>query len=151
MGNLQIARYFAILDRRSRSYVLEACRPLKITYAEYVLLLRIFDCEDASQEELARALHADKSAVARVVKLLEAKGFICREKDAVDRRVKRIRLTEYGRMQHGFLLSVMDCWVDWLAEALPPEELDVVTRGVQLLAERSTNADFRELVRKTEH
>jgi len=71
MENLQVARYFSILDGRSRSYVLEACRPLKITYSEYILLLRLFDCEGASQEELSRTLQTDKSAVARTLKIAD--------------------------------------------------------------------------------
>ena len=150
MENLQVARYFSILDGRSRSYVLEACRPLKITYSEYILLLRLFDCEGASQEELSRTLQTDKSAVARTLKLLEQKGFICREKDTEDRRIKRIRLTEYGRMQHTFLLSVMNCWVDHLTEALAPHDVDVVQRGFRLLAERSMDTDFHKIIEKTE-
>lgn len=149
MENLQVARYFSILDGRSRSYVLEACRPLNLTYSEYVLLLRLFNCEGASQEDLSRALQTDKSAVARTLKLLEQKGFIYREKDEVDRRIKRIRLTEYGRMQHDFLHAVTNFWVDHLVEALSPEEAEVVERGFQLLAERSLKADFREIIRKT--
>ena len=65
MDNLQVARCFSILDGRSRSYVLEACRPLQLTYSEYVLLLRLFDCEGASQEDLSRALQTDKSREGR--------------------------------------------------------------------------------------
>ena len=150
MENLQVARYFSILDGRSRSYVMEACRPLKITYSEYILLLRLFDYEGASQEDLSRTLQTDKSAVARTLKLLEQKGFICREKDEIDRRIKRIRLTEYGRMQHTFLLSVMDCWVDHLTEALAPHDVEVVQQGFRLLAERSMDTDFHKIIEKTE-
>lgn len=149
MENLQLARYFSILDGRSRSYVSEACRPLQITYSEYVLLLRLFDCEGASQEDVSRALQTDKSAVARTVKLLEQKGFIYREKDEIDRRIKRIRLTEYGRMQHTFLLSVVNCWVDHLLAALPPQEAEIMERNFQALAERSVHTDFREIIWRT--
>lgn len=149
MDNLQVARCFSILDGRSRGYVLEACRPLQLTYSEYVLLLRLFDCEGASQEDLSRALQTDKSAVARTLKLLEQKGFICREKDAEDRRIKRIRLTEYGRMQHPFLLSVMNSWVNYLIDTLSPQDVSCVERNFRILAERSSKADFRELIGKT--
>ncbi|MGP1406921.1 MarR family winged helix-turn-helix transcriptional regulator [Selenomonas sp.] len=149
MENLQVARCFSVLDGRSRSYVLEACRPLKITYSEYVVLLRLFDCEGVSQEDLSRVLHTDKSAVARTLKLLEQKGFICREKDAEDRRIKRIRLTEYGRMQHTFLMSVMNCWVNYLIDTLSPQDVDSVARNFQVLAQRSSEADFQEIIGKT--
>lgn len=149
MENLQVARCFSVLDGRSRSYVLEACRPLKITYSEYVVLLRLFDCEGVSQEDLSRVLHTDKSAVARTLKLLEQKGFICREKDAEDRRIKRIRLTEYGRMQYTFLMSVMNCWVNYLIDTLSPQDVDSVARNFQVLAQRSSEADFQEIIGKT--
>ena len=149
MENLQVARCFSVLDGRSRSYVLEACRPLKITYSEDVVLLRLFDCEGVSQEDLSRVLHTDKSAVARTLKLLEQKGFICREKDAEDRRIKRIRLTEYGRMQHTFLMSVMNCWVNYLIDTLSPQDVDSVARNFQVLAQRSSEADFQEIIGKT--
>ena len=149
MENLQVARCFSVLDGRSRSYVLEACRPLKITYSEYVVLLRLFDCEGVSQEDLSRVLHTDKSAVARTLKLLEQKGFICREKDAEDRRIKRIRLTEYGRMQYTFLMSVMNGWVNYLIDTLSPQDVDSVARNFQVLAQRSSEADFQEIIGKT--
>ena len=145
MENLQVARCFSILDGRSRSYVLEACRPLQLTYSEYVLLLRLFDCEGASQEDLSRALQTDKSAVARTLKLLAQTGFICREED---RRTKRIRLTEYGRMQHPFLLSVMNSWVNYLIDTLSPQDVSCVERNFRILAERSSKADFRKLIGK---
>ena len=151
MENLQVARCFSVLDGRSRSYVLEACRPLEITYSEYVLLLRLFDCEGASQEELSRVLQTDKSAVARTLKLLEQKGFIRREKDAQDRRTKRIRLTEYGRMQHPFLMAVMNSWVNYLIDTLSPQDISCVERNFRTLAERSAKADFQELIAKAMH
>ena len=151
MENLQVARCFSVLDGRSRSYVLEACRPLEITYSEYVLLLRLFDCEGASQEELSRVLQTDKSAVARTLKLLEQKGFIRREKDAQDRRIKRIRLTEYGRMQHPFLMTVMNSWVNYLIDTLSPQDISCVERNFRTLAERSAKADFQEIIAKAMH
>lgn len=151
MENLQVARCFSVLDGRSRSYVLEACRPLEITYSEYALLLRLFDCEGASQEELSRVLQTDKSAVARTLKLLEQKGFIRREKDAQDRRIKRIRLTEYGRMQHPFLMAVMNSWVNYLIDTLSPQDISCVERNFRTLAERSAKADFQEIIAKAMH
>ena len=151
MENLQVARCFSVLDGRSRSYVLEACRPLEITYSEYVLLLRLFDCEGASREELSRVLQTDKSAVARTLKLLEQKGFIRREKDAQDRRIKRIRLTEYGRMQHPFLMAVMNSWVNYLIDTLSPQDISCVERNFRTLAERSAKADFQEIIAKAMH
>ncbi len=82
---------------------------------------------------------------------MEQKGFIRREKDAQDRRIKRIRLTEYGRMQHPFLMAVMNSWVNYLIDTLSPQDISCVERNFRTLAERSAKADFQEIIAKAMH
>ena len=102
-----------------------------------------------SMSSFAAYVFGVRPAVApRTLKLLEQKGFICREKDTEDRRIKRIRLTEYGRMQHPFLLSVMNSWVNYLIDTLSPQDVSCVERNFRILAERSSKADFRKLIGK---
>lgn len=53
--------------------------------------------EGITQRELATAMDIDTSALVRVFDLLEKAGFIRREPDQEDRRLKRIYLTPGGR------------------------------------------------------
>ena len=108
MDYLNVARCFAILHRRSQNFLVEACQKLGLTYSEYVLFMRVFENEGTSQEDLAALLFVDKAVVTRTMKLLEEKNLIYREKDAVDRRMKRIYLTEFGRSQQEFLVKVLN-------------------------------------------
>ena len=65
MDYVNIGRWFTILNRRSQLFVTQCCKDLNITYSEYVLLIRIYDAEGLSQEELASVLFLDKAVVTR--------------------------------------------------------------------------------------
>lgn len=145
MDYLNVARCFGILHRRSQNFLVEACQKLGLTYSEYVLLMRIFEHEGSSQEDLAAMLFVDKAVVTRSMKLLEDKNLIYREKDTTDRRVKRIYMTEYGRSQEDFLKKVLTRWAEYLAQGMDRTEIDTLMRGFQEMAEKSCRADFRKL------
>ena len=145
MDYMNVARCFGILHRRSQAFVVDACQKLHLTYSEYVMLLRIYGQEGCSQEDMAAQLHVDKAVVTRVIKLLEEKNFIYREKDSTDRRIKRIYLTELGRSQEGFLKDVVNRWGRYLSSGMKPEVVTVLLEGFQDLAERSGTADFNNI------
>ena len=145
MDYLNVARCFAILHRRSQNFLVEACQKLGLTYSEYVLFMRVFENEGTSQEDLAALLFVDKAVVTRTMKLLEEKNLIYREKDAVDRRMKRIYLTEFGRSQQEFLVKVLNSWADYLVAGMERSEITQLKQGFHKLAERSCQADFRKI------
>ena len=145
MDYLNVARCFAILHRRSQNFLVEACQKLGLTYSEYVLFMRVFENEGTSQEDLAALLFVDKAVVTRTMKLLEEKNLIYREKDAVDRRMKRIYLTEFGRSQQEFLVKVLNSWADYLVAGMERSEITQLMQGFHKLAERYCQADFRKI------
>ena len=145
MDYLNVARCVAILHRRSQNFLVEACQKLGLTYSEYVLFMRVFENEGTSQEDLAALLFVDKAVVTRTMKLLEEKNLIYREKDAVDRRMKRIYLTEFGRSQQEFLVKVLNSWADYLVAGMERSEITQLMQGFHKLAERSCQADFRKI------
>jgi DNA-binding MarR family transcriptional regulator len=50
-----------------------------------------------SQQELADRLGLEKSTVSRLAAGMAERGWLSRERDAVDRRLYRLRLTDEGR------------------------------------------------------
>ena len=144
---VNIGRWFSILHRRSQLFVVEACQKLNLTFSEYIMLIRIFDNEGAKQDELANMLYLDKAVVTRTVNLLQAKGFIYREQDQVDRRVRHIYLTEYGRAQHQFLRNIIQGWVDYLVADMKEDEVQVLFSGFGQLVERACSIDLVKLAK----
>ncbi len=64
---------------------------------------------------LAREISHDKGAMTRLIDVLEARGWVERERDADDRRVVKLRLTEPGlEVAIRARRRVIACWNAWL-------------------------------------
>ena len=112
------------------------------------MLIRLYDKEGAKQDDLAAMLYLDKAVVTRTINLLVKKGFIYREADTVDRRIRHIYLTEYGRQQHDYLRNVIQGWIDYLVEDMDKDEVKELFNGFHKLVDRACDADLVELAKK---
>jgi len=68
-----------------------------ITADQYRLLSLLWERDGAHQEYYARLLGRDRSALSRMLHLLESRKLLIREDDELDQRVKLIKLTEAGK------------------------------------------------------
>ncbi|MBQ1417339.1 MAG: MarR family transcriptional regulator [Selenomonas sp.] len=140
-------RWFSILHRRSQLFVVEACQKYGLTFSEYCMLIRLYDREGSKQDELAAMLYLDKAVVTRTINLLVDKGFIVRQADTEDKRVRRIYMTEYGREQYGYLRNIIQGWIDYLVKDMDPAEVKGMFEGFHKLVDRACEADLVELAK----
>ena len=145
MDYLDIAHCFGVIRRRSQAFVVEACEKLHLTYSEYALLLKLYDAEGCSQDDMAGMLYLDKAVVTRVIKTLEGKGFIYREQDDKDRRMKRLYVTEFGKTQEEFIKNIIKRLVDYMASQMPVDEVQSLMTGFQALADKMSRADLHRI------
>ena len=145
MDYLDIAHCFGVIRRRSQAFVVEACEKLHLTYSEYALLLKLYDAEGCSQDDMAGMLYLDKAVVTRVIKTLEGKGFIYREQDDKDRRMKRLYVTEFGKTQEEFIKNIIKRLVDYMASQMPVDEVQSLMTGFQDLADKMSGADLHRI------
>ena len=68
-------------------------RHLDLTRSQWLALTRIYRQPGCTLSELAETMEMEKASTGKLVDRLEANGFVVREADGSDRRVKRIRLT----------------------------------------------------------
>jgi DNA-binding MarR family transcriptional regulator len=73
-------------DRRVKS--------LGLTRSQGWVLNHLFRNDGMTQSDIADLLQVEKATLGRLLDRLEAKGWVRREADAADRRVKRVFLTE---------------------------------------------------------
>jgi DNA-binding MarR family transcriptional regulator len=73
-------------DRRVRS--------LGLTRSQWWVLNHLFRNDGVTQSELADMLEVEKATLGRLLDRLEHKGWIRRDADATDRRVRRVFLTD---------------------------------------------------------
>ena len=84
--------------RAARQIINENLRWLNLSSAEGNVLLHLWtQGEEIGQEQLVEQLDVSKPAVSRTLDSLEAKGYIVRRRDAEDRRVHRVCMTDKAR------------------------------------------------------
>lgn len=71
--------------------------PLDLTYPQYMALLVLWEKDDITVSDLGERLLLDSGTLSPLLKKLEAKGWLRRERSAEDERSVRLRLTAAGR------------------------------------------------------
>ncbi|GAB2729249.1 hypothetical protein GCM10010442_58480 [Kitasatospora kifunensis] len=69
---------------------------LGLTYPQYLVLLVLWDRDEASVKELGSALHLDYGTLTPLLKRLESNGLLRRQRRPDDERAVRITLTDEG-------------------------------------------------------
>ncbi|WP_296826896.1 MarR family winged helix-turn-helix transcriptional regulator [uncultured Megasphaera sp.] len=145
MNYLYAGHDFGIINRRSQAYITEACQPWGLSYSEYVPLMELYDYDGCRQNELCKALKADKALIARSLKTLEAKGYVCRRQKDGDRRFKFIYVTPKGWDLQPKLEAILQAWIEHLVAGFEEEKLDELFLMMHTIAERAAEADVTDL------
>ncbi|HZC04812.1 MAG TPA: MarR family transcriptional regulator, partial [Ktedonobacterales bacterium] len=86
-----------------------------------------------SQQDLGAALALEKSSVSRLVQQLEQRGWVSRERDARDNRLRLLRLTEQGAQMSDHLQRHMSEAHATLFERLTSHERAALLEGLTAL------------------
>ena len=77
-----------------------------LTYTQYIVMMVAWEKGTVSVKELGESLFLDSGTLTPVLKSLEQKGFVKRERNASDERVLDVSLTEQGVRLKDRALSV---------------------------------------------
>ena len=79
---------------------------INLTYTQYVVMMYFWEMGSASPKDLSRALLLDPSTLSPVLKKLEQKGYLSRQRDPQDERSLVIVLTGQGVALQDRALSI---------------------------------------------
>jgi DNA-binding MarR family transcriptional regulator len=85
----------------------EALRPVGLTNGQFSLLMSLNRPEPANMASVAKLLAMDRTTLTAALKLLQQRGFVNVTRDAVDRRGRRLSLTDEGM---DLLVSATPIW-----------------------------------------
>ena len=108
--------------------------------SEYDVLHCIRKNNGISQQEICDELGMEKSALAHCVTNLEAKGFIHREPDCVDKRRKRLFADEKSELLKDEKVVREADFYAWLLEDIPEEELSIFLHVLDTIYQKSRDA-----------
>lgn len=83
--------------------------------------------------DIAHTLNVSAGTLTTAVKLLEKKGYIIRKKDAQDKRIVRLYLTEKGKRADVIHQNFHKKMVDDVLAALSATEADILIKGLKSL------------------
>lgn len=112
------------IAREAEKLVLLSLREEGVGTAEIDLIHALRHNPGCSQAKLAEILHADKAAIARRTKNLEAKGFLVREDDPADRRSQLLYPTEKAEATKSSKTEIEASFYEYLLSGLSREEAE---------------------------
>lgn len=99
----------------------------ELSSAQWSTLATLYVDGASTAAVLAREIGYDKGAMTRVIDQLETSGFVSRQRDAEDRRIVNLTITEAGRQKAQRVRDkVLVHWNAWVAE-FDSAQLDQIT------------------------
>jgi DNA-binding MarR family transcriptional regulator len=132
------------LHKNCNSDLFEAVGALELTLTQIKLLHHL---DDASREltlgEAAELVHVSLPAASRLVDDLVRRGFVERNEDTEDRRMKRVRLTNAGRAVIRRLNAARLSGLEEFTKSLSDTERDRLAQALSTMLERPDLASCR--------
>lgn len=72
-------------------------KELGLTYTQYICMMVMWEAESLSVKDIGARLHLDSGTLTPLLKKLEAKGLVTRERDRSDERKVKVTITQDGR------------------------------------------------------
>ena len=113
------------IAREAEKLVLISLREDGVGTAEIDFIHALRHNPGCTQAKLAELLHADKAAIARRTKNLEAKGYLVREKDPCDRRSRLLYPTAEAEKLKSSKAEIEASFYEYITSVLTDEEAAV--------------------------
>ena len=130
-------RRISYLYRKSGTYFTMELKKLGLSPTQSIILIGIYRHEGVNQCTLGEIISVLPSVASRVLRELEDKGYITRERDEQNRRNYNLYLTPRGRELAEQSLLVQGRYWDTLLEEFTPEEADTLNHLLARMERRA--------------
>lgn len=137
MDKQVIIRNFGVLYRTFVSYMSKEISDSGISFSDSIFLMNIGRNEGIHQSEIAQALAIDKAAVARSIKNMVASNYVRLEISPVDKRAKKLFLTEEGKPLYDKLTKMQDKWLQHVLGDMPDVEVAEFAQTIEQISQRA--------------
>lgn len=123
--------FLSHLKKSGEAHILGVAAGLDLSFSQLRALFLLHDCqEELAVHELAARLGSSMATAGRAVQALARAGMVTRREDEQDRRVKRVRLAEHGRvLVAGFVQAHREA-VRECVESLSDREREQLSRAL---------------------
>lgn len=96
MKRIEVLRDIGKIARALDSIANIEFKEYQLSKGQYLYLIRVFENPGIIPDRLAEMIKVDRTTAARAIKKLEEKGFIRKEADDVNKKIRRLFVTEDG-------------------------------------------------------
>lgn len=132
-----IGRYISILYRQEQKYMSGLLSEYDFGFSSFNFLLYIARNEGVSQKQLCTILALDEALATRVMRKLEEKKLIYRERDPLDQRSYCVYLTDEGRKLVPIFRREVRGWWKQLMTDMEDEEKELLGRQLERMADQA--------------
>lgn len=111
----------------------ECCGDLSLV--EFMSLKKTYEHKDLSIQEIGTALNFTKSGATRIIDRLENRGYVRRERSAVDGRVCCVNITAEGKEVIAKILQEYTVYLQDILQDLQPQVIDKIKDILGILVE----------------
>lgn len=126
--------------RRISNAFARALKPYDITPEQWSVLLMIADRGGINQKEVAAAAAKDQPTTARIVELLQKKGFITKATSPSDRRAFLLYATDEGKALIEGTLHLEEQNINAAVAGLKPQQLEELRAMLELIYHNTGNS-----------
>ncbi len=105
--DIRILRLISFIARKQQSKLSRKIAKYNLTAGEFPIYMAICNNQGFTQDQISDYVYVDKGFTTRVIKNLEKKGYIYRQKDEKDKRINHVYPTELALSIHEELSEIL--------------------------------------------
>lgn len=125
---MELLREIGMIARSLDSLSNIEFKEIDLSKGQYLYMVRVCENPGIIQEKLAEMIKVDRTTAARALMKLEEKGFIEKQDDANNRRIKKLYPTEKGRTVYPFIIREHEHSNSVALEGFSEDEADILLR-----------------------
>lgn len=119
----RILREIGMIARALDSIANIEFKEYDLTRGQYLYLVRIYENPGIIQEKLAEMIKVDRTTAARAIKKLETNGFIEKQSDKENKKIKKLFPTEKGKELAPYIIKENNYSNEVALQGLSQEEV----------------------------
>lgn len=119
---------------------------LDITYPQYLVLMVLWEEDDMMVNSIGKRLHLDSGTLTPLLKRMEGKGLIIRNRCKLDERIVRIKLTDKGKELRDQAVEIPPRLAKEVT--LTPEEAETLKKLIYKLIDRQETTTLQKTKEK---
>lgn len=115
-----------------------------LTRGQYLYLVRIYENPGIIQEKLAEMIKVDRTTAARAIKKLETNGFIEKQSDKENKKIKKLFPTEKGKELAPYIIKENNYSNEVALQGLSQEEVAILASLLEK-ARKNVEIDWEQV------